>query len=74
MTKITINKDVKLSKTHFADLEELQEEILYQLHTNFELSDQHKEILDQRLNELDNGSKSGKSWSEVRSNLKRKNA
>lgn len=74
MTNITIDKDIKLSKTHFADLEELQEEILFQIHSNFEVSDEHKKILDERERELDSHSQKGKSWQEVRANLKRKNA
>lgn len=74
MTNITIDKDIKLRKTHFADLEELQEEILLQIHTSFEVSDEHMQILDEREKFLDKAAIKGKSWEEVRANIKRKNA
>lgn len=74
MINITIDKDIKLSKTHFADLEELQEEILLQIQSNFELSDEHKRILDEREKVLDMAVTKGKSWEEVRANIKRRNA
>jgi hypothetical protein len=74
MTNITIDKNVSLSKTHFADLEELQEEILLQIHSNFELSEDHKRILDEREKELDEATDKGLTWEEVRASIQRKNA
>lgn len=73
MTNITIDKNIQLSKFHFADLEELHEEILLQIHTSFEVSDEHKQILDEREKALDKATVKGKPWEEVRANIKRKN-
>jgi len=48
MTSITFDKDIQLSKTHFRDLEELQQELILMSHKKFVVTDGHKEILDTR--------------------------
>ena len=71
MTTITINKDIKLSKTHFKDIGELQEELLLAQQEQFELSDEHKRILDEREKVLDASDVKGRPWKEVLANIKR---
>lgn len=71
MTTITINKDIKLSKTHFKDIGELQEELLLAQQEQFELSDEHKRILDEREKILDASEVKGRPWKEVLANIKR---
>jgi hypothetical protein len=74
MTSITIDKDIKLSKTHFSSIEELQEALLLVQHEQFELSDAHKKILDEREREADNATDKGLTWEEVEASISRRHA
>ena len=71
MTTITINKNLKLSKTKFEDLEELQLELNI-LQENYKLSEEHIEILLAREEDADYSKTKGSSWDKVKENIKRK--
>jgi len=71
MTTITIKDAQKLSKTEFSDLEDLQQELILS-QENFELSNEHKEILEQREKEADPNQ--GLSWEELETSIRRKDA
>ena len=71
MTTITIDKEIKLTKTHFKDLEEFQLHIL-QIQEQSELSTQHKSILDSRLVEADKNPSGFINLDELKSSILRK--
>lgn len=71
MTNITIDKDIKLSKTHFKDIGELREELLLIQQEQFELSTTHKDVLDKRGSILDKSDVKGRPWREVLGDIKR---
>lgn len=71
MTSITIDKDIKLSKTHFKDIGELREELLLIQEEQFELTDMHKEVLDQREEILDKSDVKGRPWRDVLASIKK---
>ncbi|RLD44901.1 MAG: hypothetical protein DRI89_02505 [Bacteroidetes bacterium] len=71
MTTITIDKEIKLAKTHFKDLEEFQLHIL-QIQEQSELSTQHKSILDARLVEADKNTDGYINLDELKSSIRRK--
>ena len=72
MTTIKIKNNVKLSKTEFDSLEDLQIELILQ-QEKYQLSEEHIEILVAREKEADYSTIQGSSWSEVKNNIKRKN-
>lgn len=59
MTSITIDKDIKLSKTHFSSIEELQEALLLIQHEQFELSKKQIAFLKERELEADRAIEQG---------------
>lgn len=71
MISITIDKDIKLSKTHFKDIGELREELLLIQQEQFELSKTHKQILNEREKVLDKADVKGRPWREALSSVKR---
>ena len=73
MTNITIeDKGVRLSKTHFKNLEELQMELVLVQQESFELSPAQIKMLKEREQEADNATDGGLSWD--RSRITRKHA
>lgn len=73
MTTITIDKNLKLSKTHFKDEEELQNELFLMRQAEFELSPEHIEILREREAEADQAADPGLSIEDLKASIKRKN-
>ena len=71
MTTITIDKEIKLAKTHFKDLEEFQLHIL-QIQEQSELSTQHKSILDTRILEAEKNPNDFINMEELKSSIRRK--
>ena len=70
MTTITINKDIRLQKTNFDNLDERQEAILL-LNIQKELSPAHKEILDKRILEVNENPENYLSLKDLKSTIKR---
>ncbi len=70
MTTITI-KNGELSRTEFESLEDLQIELALQ-QEQFELTNDHKQILDERLIQADKNLDQGLSWQKVKADLRRK--
>jgi len=71
MTTISFDKNLKLNKNHFKDLEDFQLYLIKNLQ-NSELSDEHKYILDQRLDDLNDNPSEYISLKELNSSIKRK--
>ena len=71
MTTITFEKSIDLDRLHFKDIEEFQNYLL-EIQQRTELSDHHKEILDERLKELENSSQKGISRKELQDKLESK--
>jgi hypothetical protein len=71
MTTISFDKNLKLNKNHFKDLEEFQLYLIKNLQ-NSELSDEHKYIIDKRLDDLNENPSSYISINELKSSIKRK--
>ncbi len=74
MTSITIDKDIKLTKTHFSSIEELQEALLLVQLEQFELSNAQKRLLDEREREADSATDKGLSWEEVEASIAKRYA
>ncbi|MGW8123615.1 hypothetical protein ACV07N_13235 [Roseivirga echinicomitans] len=72
MTNISIDKDIRLSKTHFKDIEELKLELILVQEESFELSAAQAKMLREREREADNATDKGLAWD--RSRITRKNA
>ncbi len=71
MKTLTFDEEVNLDKTHFTNLEELRNYLMLQSSTD-ELSDEVKELLDERLREAKKSNVKGKSWEELRGELMNK--
>lgn len=72
MTNITIRKNIKLSKTHFEDVEELQVALMLAQQNEFELTQAHQDILKEREKRIDGAEQRGEPWSVVKGRLSRK--
>lgn len=70
MTTLNIKEDLELGKTNFDTLEELLDYLTEYQEKHFELSDAHKSIIDQRLQELKDNPESVKPWDQVKSELR----
>jgi len=70
MTTISFDKNLKLNKNHFKDLEEFQLYLIKNLQ-NSELSDEHKYIIDKRLEDLNENPSSYISINELKFSITR---
>lgn len=71
MTTITISENINFKKRHFESVEELQEYLLL-VKQEEELSNEHKSILDERLEDLKNNPKDSLSLEELKSSIERR--
>ncbi|KYG82341.1 hypothetical protein AWN68_16015 [Roseivirga echinicomitans] len=62
VTNITIDKDIRLRKTHFKDLEELKLELILVEEEAFELSPSQVKMLKEREDEADKATDKGLAW------------
>jgi len=74
MTTITIKNVKNLSRTQFDDLADLQDYLIsINLQDEFEISTEHQEILDKRLEESRKNPENFISFEQFKKNLNRKN-
>jgi len=73
MTTITIKNGQKITRTSFKDIEDLQEYLFSVYMKETELSPLHKDILDERLKDLDENPAKFVSFEKLKSGLTRKN-
>ncbi len=74
MTTITIKNGKKLTRTQFENLEDLQEYLIaVNVEDEFEFTDTHKKILDNRLKEADINPTNFITFDELKTGLTRKN-
>jgi len=73
MTTITIKNGIKLAKTQFESIADLQDYLfLVQMENNYELSAEHIKLLKQREIIADKNPKDGFTWKEMKGKIKRK--
>ncbi len=71
MVHIVVDSDLKLSKTHFKNFDELRLEISLAEQKNYVVPEKHKRLLDQRMaTEQDQG----RSWESIKAELSAKYA
>ncbi|HIP27035.1 MAG TPA: hypothetical protein EYG80_05215 [Flavobacteriaceae bacterium] len=74
MTTITIKNGQKLKKTHFENLVDLQNYLISMyLKNDVELTDEHKSILDSRINEVNENPENYLTIDELKASIVRKN-
>ena len=71
MKTISFDEHINISKSHFKTLEDFQLHIVQKLQ-NSELSENHKEVLDTRILEVNENPENYISLSELKSSIKRK--
>lgn len=71
MTTITISENINLQKKHFESVEEFQTYLLLSRQEE-DLSEEHKTILDERLEEMERSPEKGITLEELKSRIKRR--
>lgn len=71
MTTITISENINLEKRHFESVEEFQTYLLLSRQEQ-DLSEEHKAILDERLEEMEHSPEKGITLEELKSEIKRR--
>lgn len=71
MTTITISENINLEKRHFESVEEFQTYLLLSRQEQ-DLSEEHKAILDERLEEMEHSPEKGITLEKLKSEIKRR--
>ncbi len=69
MTTIHIEEELNLEKTHFQTMEEFQLYLMIYQIEKYELSDDHKKIINERIKEADKSKEPGMTYKEFKASF-----